>query len=988
MKTLISFLVCYCLILFTGSQAQTLPVHPSKVIRGFYKGHVNVKRDILPMKAADLKMYEDNPEEERNDRGGKFVNPLAPVFTANGPDRFFQGVNGVLTNNDSILVNFDGTTGGAKPPIDCNGAVGPDHIIQTLSGSFTIYSRHGGMPEGPYNLIYMFYGLPGGNASYRWVDPITLYDDQAGRWLMACFSFIDSTSWMLITVSATADPDGDWNSYSFPVDYFPDYPKLGVWRDGYYMADNRYWLPLKGPQDTTGNDIYVFQRDKMLSGDDALAVAFHNAFKPRNTDTTLAFVPPVHNVGEFAPAGSPGLFVGLNNDTADGGTNQVWIYELHVDWNNIWNSTFAKVQQLEVQPFSSDFGKRPLNIPQPYGGQPLDAISHIPMNVPQYRNFGNYQTFVFCHTVNLNPPSDVRHAGIRWYELRKPPGGTWSVRQQNTYSPDDDNRWLGSIMLNGKNQIGLAYSITGEHTNPGIRFCGQNIWSYLAGNSTMDIAEDTIISGKYTQTYSSRWGDYALMSVDPRDDSTFWFASQYMGPANQHKTRITSFNFNIKPMVLTKPPTDVTPNSAKLNGTVNPNGLVTTFHFEYGTTTSYGVNTAFIQAGSGVTTLDVTSALDGLIPGITYHFRLVGTNSVGSSKGVDMVFTPGAASLTTMQVSNIYLTTASSGGIIISDGSFTVTTRGICWGTEHNPTILDTHTTDGSGTGLFSSVMGGLNTNTLYHVRAYATNSAGTWYGNDVSFTTLCKIYTFPFGEGFDADVIPMCWSNVDKMGNGKAWQFGTIDDENPNPALTGNYVYLNSDDYGGTFEDAELVSPQLDCSMYNHILLEFDHYYLTRYYPTRLLSYSIDGGENWTRFEIFDYELSSNPTRYSREMPEIAGKSAVRFKWSYNANYDLYWAIDNVRVRSTDGIEQTEAGKANIFPNPNKGIFNLIPSEGKNTELKITVIDMNGSVILRQTLKGSEKYRVDISDAPGGAYTVLIQTNTWLITRKIVIIR
>jgi len=122
--------------------------------------------------------------------------------------------------------------------------------------------------------------------------------------------------------------------------------------------------------------------------------------------------------------------------------------------------------------------------------------------------------------------------------------------------------------------------------------------------------------------------------------------------------------------------------------------------------------------------------------------------------------------------------------------------------------------------------------------------------------------------------------------------------------------------------------------------------------------------------------------------MPEVAGKSAVRIKWSFNATYDLYWALDNVQIRSTDGIEQPAAGRVSIFPNPNKGIFNIILVEGRTAEFKLSVADMNGRVILVQTLKGSEKYQLDLSAAPGGAYTLLIQTNTWLITRKIVIIR
>ena len=93
--------------------------------------------------------------------------------------------------------------------------------------------------------------------------------------------------------------------------------------------------------------------------------------------------------------------------------------------------------------------------------------------------------------------------------------------------------------------------------------------------------------------------------------------------------------------------------------------------------------------------------------------------------------------VTTNTVSNITPTTATSGGNIIADGGASVTARGVCWSTSQNPTVSNSHTTDGSGTGSFSSSISGLTANTTYYVRAYATNSVGTAYGNEVSFTTL-----------------------------------------------------------------------------------------------------------------------------------------------------------------------------------------------------------------------------------------------------------
>jgi len=95
------------------------------------------------------------------------------------------------------------------------------------------------------------------------------------------------------------------------------------------------------------------------------------------------------------------------------------------------------------------------------------------------------------------------------------------------------------------------------------------------------------------------------------------------------------------------------------------------------------------------------------------------------------------ASLTTTAVSNIFLTTASSGGNIINDGGAAVTARGVCWSTSPNPTIANSKTTDGTGTGVFTSSITGLTVGTTYYIRAYATNSAGTNYGNQVSFASL-----------------------------------------------------------------------------------------------------------------------------------------------------------------------------------------------------------------------------------------------------------
>ena len=111
-------------------------------------------------------------------------------------------------------------------------------------------------------------------------------------------------------------------------------------------------------------------------------------------------------------------------------------------------------------------------------------------------------------------------------------------------------------------------------------------------------------------------------------------------------------------------------------------------------------------------------------------------DETGSGTGGGTTPTTSLPTVTTTAVSQIAQTSATSGGNVTSDGGATVTARGVCWSTTQNPTVSDSHTTDGSGTGSFSSSITGLSPNTTYYVRAYATNSVGTAYGNQVQFAT------------------------------------------------------------------------------------------------------------------------------------------------------------------------------------------------------------------------------------------------------------
>lgn len=148
-----------------------------------------------------------------------------------------------------------------------------------------------------------------------------------------------------------------------------------------------------------------------------------------------------------------------------------------------------------------------------------------------------------------------------------------------------------------------------------------------------------------------------------------------------------------------------------------------------------------------------TSDIAGLTTGTTYYVRAYATNANGTGYGSAMSFTTtqtGIPTVTTQSISNITTNSAISGGNITDDGNSSITARGVCWSTNSNPTIADNHTSDGTGEGIYNSNMSGLNHTTTYYVRAYATNSEGTGYGNSLSFVTApLNLVTFTVTDYF-----------------------------------------------------------------------------------------------------------------------------------------------------------------------------------------------------------------------------------------------
>jgi len=509
---------------------QSKELHPDSVM---YPIYMDQSPPLISMKLIPPSNENEAEEHEIRNFNRPFLNKKI-IKNENFRDPVVQDKFGPLQTT-STIVNFDGmgNTCNCYPP-DPNGDVGPNHIIQSVNTKFQIWNKSGISLYGPASLSTLWQDTGPG----KWVglnsgDPIVLYDQIADRWLISQFAIPDTTGpfYELIAVSSTPDPTGVYYRYIYSFTNFPDYPKIGVWPDGYYMSVNYftpsgvYWL---------GTGACVMERDSMLSGKTARIVTFSTT----SSDIGWSWLPSDADGKILPPAGTPDYFMmEVNGSDWDGGADRLRYRPLHVNWSNTASSTFGSPVDLSVAAFDDNMCSFSRNcIPQSGTSVKLDALAGRLMHRLQYRNFGSYQTMVANNTVDVG--SD--HAGIRWYELRNT-GSGWTVYQQATYAPDATHRWLGSVAMDGNGNIALGYSNSGSAMYPSIKYTGRYFTDTVG---TFTLGEGTIINGTGSQTgIASRWGDYSMLTVDPADDLTFWYINEYLATTGNAswKTRIASF---------------------------------------------------------------------------------------------------------------------------------------------------------------------------------------------------------------------------------------------------------------------------------------------------------------------------------------------------------------------------------------------------------------------------------------------------------------
>ena len=239
------------------------------------------------------------------------------------------------------------------------------------------------------------------------------------------------------------------------------------------------------------------------------------------------------------------------------------------------------------------------------------------------------------------------------------------------------------------------------------------------------------------------------------------YATNELGTAYSEEISVITPDY---PAVTTAPVTDITSTTATSGGNVTSDGGATVTACGVCWSTSQNPTITDNRTTDGIGLGGFHSILTELSSGTTYYVRAYATNSVGTAYGEEYSFTTLALpTVITTSVTAITSSTATSGGNVSSDGGATVTARGVCWSTSPNPTVSNSHTTNGSGTGSFTSSLTGLTAGVTYYLRAYATNSVGTAYGNQVSFTTTftCGTSTLTDRDGNTYNTVQIgtqCW--------------------------------------------------------------------------------------------------------------------------------------------------------------------------------------------------------------------------------------
>jgi len=541
----------------------------------------------------------DDPDTEQEKGPDEVIPPPIPPPTLSpagiAVEQRSQGTRPaapLLEGFDGLGAGFEGPQGTTtfRNPSDNSLAVGPDHIVQTVNSRITVYSKRGKKYDKSGTVLYgavatkaVWAGFGGACEARNSGDTVVRYDQLAGRWLivMPMFSRVapgdfpekpgrargepvppgqlakagEASSpgaaaalppnppqpppppergqrppepkegvWgMCYAVSTGPDPLGTYYRYAFERPLFPDYPRPAVWTDGYYV-------PSSTGDDVIQKHVCIADRAKMLVGQPATeqCIVIDGVNFLNNADVDGRIAPP---------AGAPNIMMAaggtqLKNIFDDDG---IYFWKVHVDWNNPVNTKADGPVKIKVAPYHYLCnGQLSSCVPQPNTERRLDVQGDKIMQRLVYRKVGGHESIVAAHSV-----ATQGGGGVRWYEFRLDKKGDPELYQQGTYAPEGFYRWMPSIAMDKKGDIGVGYSFGGLPNFAGLRFAARR-----AGDpkGLLTLHESVLATGEASQTNTLRWEDYTTTALDPSDDCTFWYVGDYLKAGDTgYRTRIGSF---------------------------------------------------------------------------------------------------------------------------------------------------------------------------------------------------------------------------------------------------------------------------------------------------------------------------------------------------------------------------------------------------------------------------------------------------------------
>jgi hypothetical protein len=478
-------------------------------------------RDLAKLPATpQYGFHEANPVHRIPKRPAASLVDRVEQNTAGGPANYSIGINALGIGNGFSMYSV-----GFAPP-DTNMAVGDFQLIQWVNLSWAVFDKSGNALTGPIDGNALWAALPPGSscATQNSGDPIAQWDRFAHRWVLSQNVFTSPYA-VCIAVSTSADATGTYYVYQFsvPGNGFPDYPKIGVWPTGYFQANNNFGVNDSG---WVGAQVCAYNSAKLLAGDASAEqqcvqlTSLEDSLLPGDVDSPI---PP--------PAGQDEFYIGSLGQVDN---SHLSVYSFHVDFANPANSFVTgsgNSQLVSIASFTpacnGTYGGN--CVPQKGVSDLLDSLGdRLMYRFAYYNDTLSFPTPKQHWYVNVDVTAAGGQNGVRWMEFATPQTivnpTDLAILQQGTYAPDTNWRWMGSIARDQNNDVLLGYSESSATMYPSI---------FIAGRAPGDALgtlenEVSVVAGTGSQPDTfNRWGDYSSMRLDPVDNCTFWYTTEY-----------------------------------------------------------------------------------------------------------------------------------------------------------------------------------------------------------------------------------------------------------------------------------------------------------------------------------------------------------------------------------------------------------------------------------------------------------------------------